>query len=248
METQQALRKRLNSARSVKHITEAIELVAGVKYRKLMSKMEHFRFYSKKLAEMVENLSFSIKEEPHPLFEVRKVQRIGVVIVTSDRGLAGAYNSNVIKAAEKFLEENKHLQVELILYGQKAVDHFKKSKWKIRESVLNYIPQLHENNVKVWSEYLMNAFKTAELDQIWVVFTEFKNILSKKPKVELMLPLQKKTITNQNTSIDYIFEPSPEIIYQNIIPYFIYTKIQAILFESYASELAYRITSMKAAT
>jgi F-type H+-transporting ATPase subunit gamma len=252
MSTQQNLRKRLSSIENVKHITEAIELVAGVKFKKLAQKMEYFRTYTNSFSEMIEHLASATEDKSHPLLQVREAKRIVVMIIGSDKGLCGSYNAHVFRCAEKFLHEHSSQHIELIVAGRRTVEHFKKEKWPIKESLLDYTRSMNEMSIKEWAEKQITSFIREEFDELWVVFTHFKSILSKEQRVERILPLQQNQISHfskeSEQPLNYIFEPGPQTIYTTILPYFFYTKMQSLLFESYAAELANRIISMKAAT
>lgn len=249
MLNQQALRKKLISTHNIKHITEAIELVSGIKFQKLIRSKEHFYFYAKKLTEMVQHLSLAIDGPSHPLFAVRPTKRVAVIVIASDRGLCGSYNANLLKQADLFLEKHLDSQLELILFGQKAVDHFKNSKWKIRKTYPNYVGKLSETTIKEWCHEFTQSFENGDIDELWVVHTHFINVLSRETKVEQLLPFK---IENVHTHVEnrnhYFFEPNPERIYNAIIPLSFFIKVQALFYESQAAELSARLVSMKAAT
>lgn len=258
MLNQQTLRKKLASTHNIKHITEAIELVASVKLQNLLQKIEHFRFYATKLMEIVENLTQVIGGQAHPFFEMREVKSIGVIVISSDKGLCGSYNSNLLKQADHFLDQHSNAQLKLILFGQKSVDHYSKRAYEIQHKHVNYVSKLNETHIKAWSAEFIESFENSELDEVWVVYTHYKNILVRETKVEKILPMQKKEVKEviglkvskeqeKNTQLDYILEPQAEEIYSKIIPYALYTKFQALLLESQAAELSARVVSMKTA-
>lgn len=250
MTTQQTLRNRLHSVDNIMHITQAMEVVSGVRFRKLMSKMEHFRHYANKLSEIIARLKLAADTSHHPLFQSRPRQRIGLIIVAGDKGLCGSYNDRILKGAEKFIKTLESEQVDLYLFGNKAIDYFKKKPWNIKQKFSDLSRNLLESNVKEWSEQFISSFENSDYDELWIAFTHFKTILSNEIRIEKILPLENEREESPVNSvrIDYIFEPNPEKIYYSIIPYFFYAKIQSILYESYASELSSRIISMKAAT
>lgn len=260
MLNQQALRKKLASTHNIKHITEALELVANVKLQKLLQKIKHFRFYATKLMEIVENLTQTADNQSHPLFEVRAVKNIGVLIITSDKGLCGSYNSNLLKLADQFLTEHSQEQLKLILFGQKSIDHYTKKNYNIQNKYEKYTAKLNEANVRNWCAEFTKLFENKELDQVWVVYTHYKSILVREPKVEKILPMEKQEINEavglkasenqkeKSSNSYYVFEPNPDEIYLKIIPYALSTKLQSLLLESQAAELSARVVSMNAAT
>ncbi len=248
MSTHHNLKQRLRSVQNIQHITQAMEIVAGVRFRKLIHKIEDFRLYAQKLAELVERLKLNLDAKQHPLFQKRDTQRVGVIIVASDKGLCGSYNENVLRQAERFLNTLNSDQVELILFGHKAADYFKNKKWKIKTKNLDFTRKLSESAIQAWSTSYIAAFQNQEFDELWIVYTHFKNILSREVHIDKILPLASNQAESDLASIDFIFEPDPAQIYQRLIPYFFYATLQTRIFESYASELSSRMVAMKAAT
>jgi F-type H+-transporting ATPase subunit gamma len=259
MLNQQTLRKKLASTHNIKHITEAIELVASIKLQKLLQKIEHFRLYAAKMAEIVKNLTQAAEGQSHPFFEVRDIKNIGVIIVTSDKGLCGSYNSNLLRQADHFLDQHCNTPLKLTLFGQKSVDHYSKQRYEIQNKYVNYHSKINETHVKTWCEEFIKSFESKMLDEVWIIYTHYKNILVRETKVEKILPMQREESKatkkshateehQKNIKSDYIFEPNVEVIYNRIIPYTLYTKILSLLLESQASELSARVVSMKAAT
>lgn len=248
MSTQKGLRDRLRSVNNMLHITQAMDVVASVHFRKVMHKMEHLRFYSHKLAELVHKLKLSNAAEQHPLFKQRESRRIGLMIVGGDKGLCGSYNGNVIKEAEKFLQSKQKDQVELIIFGDKIVNYFKKSPWTIKRIISDFSHKLTEPNIREWSREFIDSFEGKEYDELWVVFTRFRNVVSKQTVVEKILPLEIKAPSEKETSIAFTFESNPVEIYESIVPLGFAVKVHSILVEAYASELASRMIAMKAAS
>lgn len=250
MSTQQSLRLRIRSAQNIKHITQAMEVVAGVRFRKLMNKMEHFRVYSDKFTELVDQLKSGVGVDEHILFKKRPTQNIGVVVVSGDKGLCGSYNDKLLKEAEKFLKTLPTGQVELILLGNKAVDYFKNKQWKIKRKQPDFTRNLSEGIVRQWSIEYTKSFEKGEYDELWIVYTHYINVLAREVQIEKILPLDVEATSSSKAkpSLDFIFEPNPATIYHYMIPFFFYAKLHSHLYESYASELSSRMIAMKAAT
>lgn len=248
MSTQLILKNRLRSVHNILHITKAMEVVSGVRFRKLMRKIEQFKFYADTLSDIVERLKPSVDRSHTSLFHARKRRHAIVIIVAGDKGLCGPYNENVFKESERFLKTLPTDQLELVLIGNKAIDHFRHRNWKIKAEIHDYARHLESPEVKKWSMEFLNAYENEEIDEAWVVFTHFKSLLSREAKVEKILPLAEDDPHNLPKRVDFISEPEPELIHQSILPHFFYTKLQGILFDSYASELSSRMIAMKAAT
>lgn len=258
MLNQQTLRKKLASTHNIKHITEAIELVASVKLQKILHKIEHFRFYAKKLSEIVGDLTQVVDGQAHPFFEVRETKSVGVIIVASDKGLCGAYNTNLLKQADHFLDQHSSVQLKLTLFGQKSVEHYSKRAYEIQNQYGNYTSKINETQVEEWCAEFANAFENKTIDELWIVYTHYKNILARETEIKKILPMQKEEVTagkdfsgvkaqGQSSRSNYIFEPDADQIYHKIIPTAFYTTVLSLLLESQASELSARVVSMKAA-
>lgn len=255
MLNQQTLQKKLTSTHNIKHITEAIELVANVKLQKLLQKIKHFRFYANKLKAIVGNLTQTADDQNHPFFAERETKNVGVIIVTSDKGLCGSYNSNLLKEAERFLKQYSQEDVSLILFGKKSVNHFSKKNYKIIEKYENYKSKINAPTVNEWCSEFVKLFVEKKIDEMWIVYTHYKSILVREVRVEKILPMQKIAVSSVEklndsveTSSNYIFDPTPNEIYLKIIPYALATTFQSLVLESYAAELSARVVSMKAAT
>ena len=250
MSTQQSLKTRIRTATNILHIAEAMEIVASVQFRKLVHKMEHLTSYHSKLNQLNANLNSSIEMVLNPLFKERPVVKLAVIIMAGDKGLCGSYNDRAFKAAEKFLKDNdSRYEIELYLIGRKALDYFKNKKWNIKKSFVNFSRTLNEVSLYEWAKELLHSYLMKEFDSLWVISTYFKNMLSREPRSEKLLPM---TLLSPEEMAqpqgDFIFEPKPEEIYEKIIPYYFYVKLQTLLFNSHASELSSRIVAMKSSS
>lgn len=251
MTTKQIIRQRLNSAKNIMNITKAMEVVATVQFRKLQHRISTFRFFKDRLAEMVKRLQLSPPEQIiHPLFNVRPVKKTALIIVTGDKGLCGSYNSSVITTAEKFLNERDPESVSLFLLGKKGVDFFSTKKWPIQQSEDHLARVFSEETVKVWSENYLKSFILGDFDEMWIVYTHFYSIIKRETRIAKILPMvtENEIPTKaeiEKPMIDFIFEPSSTQIYNQIIPFFFEVQLEALLLESYASELSSRMVAMK---
>jgi F-type H+-transporting ATPase subunit gamma len=247
MVTLREIRRRLRSVENIKQITKTMEMVAAARLRKAQAKAEQARPYAEGIKGILENLSDS--SLTHPLFEQREVKKTGLVVVSGDRGLCGAYNSHIFSAADKFLKERPKDSVELILLGSKAVDYYQNKKWPIRYSFTHWGGKITLSQIKSLAEQLEVWFLEEELDEIWLIYTHYISLLSRTVIVEKFLNISEpKHEKKSDLLLDYIFEPTPEEIYAEILPHYCLTKIQNALAEAYASELAARFIAMGAAT
>lgn len=245
MTTLRDIKKRLHSAENIQHITKAMEMVAAVRLRKALNKLDLFRPYAEKMQELLQQLATT--SDPHPFYEARPVKRKGVLIVTADKGLCGAYNNNVLNAADKLLRKEGYGNGVLFLAGNKSIDYYKNKPHEIKFTLRDLAHHLHSTEVERLSVFLTQGFMAEEWDEVTVIYTHFKNILSREVRIEPLLPIPKGEINSKN-STDYIFEPNPQEIYSALMPKYFFTRIMKILSEAHVSELGARVTAMKAAT
>lgn len=247
MSNQQSLRHRLRSVNNILHITQAMEVVSSVQFRKLLQRMQHFRTYADKMSGIIARLTAAAEVHQHPLFQKRTRSRVGVVVIAGDKGLCGSYNEHVLSEADRLLKTFPREQVDVIVFGKKAHDYFSRHGWRMHKSTVDYARKLNESCIREWSDGYIADFESGQYDELWMVYTHFGSVLSRSVHVEKLLPLEKEPAEPGAEASDFIFEPDPEQIYQQIIPYFFYTELQARLLESYASELSSRMIAMKAA-
>jgi F-type H+-transporting ATPase subunit gamma len=224
-----------------------MEMVAAAKLRKAQSQLEASRPYAEKMKELLKNLSGVAGQFHHPLFEKREVKAIALVILASDRGFCGSFNSNIIRRAEAFLEEYQDKKVILVCVGKKGFQYFRKKSWEIREQYLNLGGNLVRSRTKEITNHLVNLFLYQEVDEIYLLYTKFFSAMTHRVVLEKFLNIEGE---EKETKIytDYIFEPAPEKIFESLLPTYCFTRIQMALAESFASEHGARMISMGAAT
>ena len=248
MATLRDIRKRIRSVENIKQITRAMEMVAAARLRKAQAKAEQAQPYAAKMRQILENLATASSEFTHPLYQQREVKKTGLVVIAADRGLCGSYNTNLFQAADRFLREKGSDKVELIVVGRKGVEYYRRRKWTIKKRVPEWGGKITFQQTKNLTNQLVDWFLTGELDEVWLVYTHFISIPSRKIVLEKFLKFEKPKSEEKQVFTDYIFEPNPAEIYSEILPRYCVTKIQTVLAEAFASELAARMISMGAAT
>jgi F-type H+-transporting ATPase subunit gamma len=248
MVTLREIRQKLHSVENIQKITQAMELVAASRLRRSQTKTENARPYLQELKAILNQLLLASTDLDHPLIQDRGKNKIGVVVVAGDKGLCGGYNHSVFSTAEKFLKNHHTNQVELILVGQKTINHFTNKKWNVRQTLEDWGGKITFEGVKSLTYDLINAFLNKELDEIWIVYTNFQNLTTRKVVVEKFLNIDIPQPTEKNDVLDYIFEPTEQEIFAEILPRYCISKLQLVLNEAFTSELAARILAMRAAT
>jgi F-type H+-transporting ATPase subunit gamma len=249
MATLRDLRRRIKSVQGTQQITKAMQMVAAARLRRAQDKVESSRPYASKMQSMLDNLTRASASLDHPLFEKRQTKRIGIVVVTSDRGLCGSYNHNVIAEAERLIKSCQPEQVSLIPVGKKGHSYYSKRACRIVLRYLGLGGLLDWGQVRSITNDLVNLFLSREVDEIHLVYTKFLSAVSHKATTEKFLNIesQEKTEIKQG-QVDYIFEPGPEKIFSTLLPSYCLTRVQTALAEAFASEHAARMISMSAAT
>jgi len=244
------VKKRIRSVISTKRITKAMEMVAAAKLRRAQQRVEQARPYGEKLDLMLSNLAAASSEEiSHPFFEERDIKRKTLVLITSDRGLCGSYNSNVIRRSEQWLAENKEFELEIVTVGKKCNDYFKKRKWPILEFFGDWNGTLDYEKARSIVKLLTDRFLNGDTDEIAIVYTQFLSMVKYNVKSDRYLPIARPAIDeNVSYQVDYIFEPDPESIYNSLLPNYAISKMITAIAEAIASEHGSRMMAMSSAT
>lgn len=250
MATLREIRRQLHSVKNIEKITQAMEMVAASRLRRAQIKAEMSRPYFFKLKELLYRLISMASDLIHPLIQQREEKKIGLVVIAADRGLCGAYNQNIFSATERFLQNYNLEQVELILFGRKAIDYFSRKQWKIQKKILGWGGKITYQQVEELTQDLINQYLNLKTDAIWLIYTHYINLASRKVLINklLSIDINEETIGEKSSLFNYIFEPDALKIFTEILPRYCFAKVQSALNEAYASELAARIFSMRAAT
>jgi len=240
------IRDRIKSVKSIQKVTKAMKMVAAAKMRKAQERMELSRPYSDSLTEVIVHLLPDVDRNMLPLLNIRKIKRKAYVIVTADRGLAGAFNTNIIKKAQKEIDSFGKENVDLFCIGKKARDHFKRRDYTLIDSHIDFWSEMEFDSAMVIGRNIIDHFITGKVDEVHVVYNYFVNVARQKVKSEVLLPLD----FEENSSIpkDKLYEPSKEALVESLIPRYLNVQMWKYLLESYASEQAARMLSMESAT
>ncbi len=250
MPTLRQVKKRIRSVISTRQITKAMEMVAAARLRKAQMKIMQVRPYSEKLDQILVHLSAAASGElMHPFFEKREINRRTLVLVTSDRGLCGSFNANLIRRANLWLGDKDPENTELVLIGKKGHDYYRKRDWPIFELFKDWSGLLDYDKARQIVDLLTNRFLEGETDEIRLIYTQFISTAKYKIVEKPYLPVEKPDVSEEDIGhMEYIFEPSPEHIFTNLMPRYALTKMITTLADSFASEHSARMLAMGAAT
>jgi len=248
------IRTRITSVNSTMQITSAMKMVSAAKLKRAQNAVVQMRPYAEKLQEILANVSSSIDTADNEFIKPREEKKILIVALSSNRGLCGGFNNNVIKQVKKIAEESNSSTVEILPVGKKATDAFKKSELLAKkDSLPNNLELLWDNlsfdKVSPFAENLMDQFVEGSYDKIIIVYNSFKNAGVQILKSEQFLPVvNNESDEAESNSVDYIFEPSQEDIITSLIPNSLKTTLYKAMLDSYASEHGARMTAMHKAT
>lgn len=248
MATLKEIRIRLNAVKNIQKITKAMKMVAAAKVRKAQDRILSTRPYASKLSDLMRDLVSLNDISSHPLIQDREVKKRLVVLITSDRGLCGAFNSNIIKHTISHLER-LGTDTGLITIGKKGNDYFAKRKYNV---IRNYPNVFHDLNIQSSNEIvndLKKMYVSGEYDFIEIIYNEFKSIVKQNIVTETFLPFKKNTVSKgKKAGGDFIFEPDAKEILLELIPKELNIQFWKALLESNASEQGARMTAMETAS
>jgi len=251
MATLRDIQRRIRSVQSTQKITRAMKLVAAAKLRRAQERILAARPYAAKMGELLGNLVSAAGSDgaPHPLLEQREGPRRQVVIITADKGLAGAFNSNVIRRALEFVRQSNVTEVTLVVVGRKARDFYRRRQWTIKRDLIGFWDRLAYSHASELADYFMQQYLDSEVDEVYLVYNEFRSVASQRPVREQLLPIPRKAEGEGDaTAVDYIYEPDPRAILDELLPRHVRTQVFRALMESMAGEYGARMTAMEAAT
>jgi F-type H+-transporting ATPase subunit gamma len=248
------VRNRIKSVQSTQQITKAMKMVSAAKLRRAQDAITQMRPYAKKLQEMMSNIvSNSDGEVSMDLAAERPVEKVLIIVVTSDRGLCGGYNSNLIKLAKQVAREKYSTQldkgnVQFLPIGKKGYEHFTKNGFKVINNYWDLFTNLSFEKVQTAAKYAMDAFAAKEIDAVEVIYSEFKNAASQAYIAEPFLPVQKVAQTENKKKSDFIYEPNQQILIEELMPKILNTQLYKAVLDANASEHGARMTAMDKAS
>ena len=243
------IRDRIKSVKSIEQVTNAMKMVAAAKMRRAQENMEKARPYSSRLAEMLESLIPEIDRSLMPELNVRPVERTMFMVITADRGMAGAFNHNVLREAHQAIDAVGKENADIYCIGKKACGYFKNRNYPIALEVKEFWNALSYEHAMKFGAEIVSRYVKDQVDQVQVIYNRFVNVAHQEIRSETFLPMsydpEKKDASYRP---ERLFEPSKEAVVKSIIPRYLNTQIWQFLLESYASEQAARMVAMENAT
>ena len=248
MATLKAIRRRVASVRNIQQITKAMKMVSAARLRRAQEAAFAARPYAEKLEAVLQNLASQTATLSHPLLETREEKNVDLILVTSDRGLCGGFNSNLIRMAEAFMRERPGQKVTVSFVGRRGFDHFRRRSVAMGEQHINLFGKLtpalaHEIGLR-----MSQRFANGETDGVYVLYARFRSAVSQIPTTDKVLPVSAKENEPAQASLEYLYEPEPQELLASLLTRYVDMLIYRAMLESVASEHGARMTAMENAT
>jgi F-type H+-transporting ATPase subunit gamma len=242
------IRRRIRSVKSTQQITRAMKMVAAARLRRAQDSIFKARPYANQMLTLLASLAARTEQRAHPLLAERPIEKVLLVLITADRGLCGAFNANLIRAAQDYLDEQGGKEVSILAVGRKGRDAFRKRPLEIVSEHINLFGRLEFSHAQQVAKEIIDLYTQQKVDAVDFLYNEFKSILAQRVRVERYLPVKPVQAAAGEALIDYIYEqPAPEIL-NALLPRYVEIEVYRALLESQAAELAARMTAMDAAT
>ncbi len=242
--------RRIQSVKGTQQITKAMKMVAAAKLRRAQEAITEARPWAETLAHVLGNVA-TRTEFSHPLLEEHEGDKTWVVIISSDKGLCGSFNTNLVRTLEKKLLGGQWPEnAELAVVGRKASDFFRSRKWNLVVDERNVMTKPSADDGPRLGRQFVEAFTSGTVDEVWLVYNSFVNMIRQDVKIERLLPIEPPTveIEESDSQVDYLYEPDARSLLAELLPRHVETQVQKALYDSAAAEQAARMTSMDTAT
>ncbi|OGP69872.1 MAG: ATP synthase F1 subunit gamma [Deltaproteobacteria bacterium RBG_13_58_19] len=247
MATLRDIRRKIGAVKKTQQITKAMNMVAAAKLRGAQQRMENFRPYARAFAMLLGNMAGRVEPEIHPFFQKAPfIEKVGLVLMTADRGLCGSFNVNLINAASRFIREKEAegIQVALTVVGRKGRDYFRRRKVDMPHSYVDVWNRFDFTNAVTVAREAMSAFLTGEVQEVYLIYANFVNLAIQRPNLVQLLPIQTEEALEEAPTTEYLFEPPVEQFLEYLLPKYINVRIYHGFLENAASEHAARMTAM----
>jgi F-type H+-transporting ATPase subunit gamma len=247
MATLRDIRNKISAVKKTQQITKAMNMVSAAKLRGAQQRMEGFRPYAQAFNLMLGNMAGRVEPESHPFFQkTEPVTRVGLVLMTADRGLCGSFNVNLINTAVRFMREKEAagIDVSLICVGRKGRDFFRRRKTEIAAQFVDVWNKFDFSNAVTVAREIMNTFLSGEVQEVHLIYASFVNMAVQRPKLVQLLPIQPEEAAEAAPTMEYLFEPPMEQFLEFLLPKYINVQVYHGFLENSASEYAARMTAM----
>jgi F-type H+-transporting ATPase subunit gamma len=242
------IRRRIRSVKNTQQITKAMKVVSAAKLRRAQERMLAARPYASEIRKVLASLSTRVEMEAHPLLQEREEKKVLLLVITADKGLCGAFNTNILKASQAAIRDRGWSDLELLTIGKKGADFFKRRPVTIRHQAINVFQALSPEHAREIATMISDDFISGRFDAVYGVYNEFKSVMQQNLRVERILPLERAVPGENEVTVEYKFEPAPEKILSELLPRHVEFQIYRMLLESLAAEHGARMSAMEAAS
>jgi F-type H+-transporting ATPase subunit gamma len=246
-------RRRIRSVRNTQQITRAMKFVAAARLRRAQESALAARPYATELARMLRSIMARLAEAQHPLLVKRPEERILAIVLSGERGLAGAFNANILRKANEFLREHKSKKLSVVPVGKKGRDALKRAGFTFAAEYINVLAKVEFSTAREIADLVRDLYTKDEIDAVYLIFSEFKTVMTANLKIEKLLPVEPETESEgakgeERSQVDYIYEQAPEKLLGALLPKYVEAQILRAMLESSAAEYAARMAAMESAT
>lgn len=242
------IRRRIRSVKNTQQITRAMKMVSAAKLRRAQEAMFAARPFARKMVEVLNSLASRADPHAHPLLEQRDGRRVLLVVVTADKGLCGGFNTNIIRTAQRFLEERHDADLSLELVGRKGRDFFKRRGYRVRAQHVGLFQVLRYTTAQKLAGDLIRGYTEGEFDQVNLIYNEFKSVIQQRVVVERLLPIERPSPDASQADLDYLYEPEPKALFASLLPRHVEIQVWRAFLESAAAEHGARMAAMDSAS
>lgn len=246
----QALRSRIRSVKNTQQITKAMKMVAAAKLRRAQENILEARPYAEAMSDVLQTIATRVGPSAHPLLQERTENKVLLVVVTSDKGLCGSFNANILRQAMSFLKDNKDKDLTVETVGRKGSDFFKRRPYEVRNAYTDIFSKLEYAKADDLGDGFIKAFLEEGFDAVYLVYNQFKSVIQQTLTFQKLLPVPRADtgMDGPQLVVDYLYEPSPAELLQELLPKYVKGQIWRALLESNAAEMGARMTAMDSAT
>jgi F-type H+-transporting ATPase subunit gamma len=242
------IRRRIRSVKSTQKVTKAMKMVSAAKLRRAQEAIFSARPFARKMMEVLNRMASRADPGAHPLLEDRGQGKVLAVVITGDKGLCGAFNANIIRTVSRFLAERPDVDVSFSFVGRKGRDFFRRRNVKVRAEHVGVYQALRFETAQEIASDLIDAFTSGEVDRVFLIHNEFKSVIQQPLVIDRLLPIERHEIRPDDLEQDYLYEPAPAGIFEDMLPKHVQVQVWRALLESVAAEHGARMTAMDAAT
>jgi F-type H+-transporting ATPase subunit gamma len=242
------IKRRIKSVKNTQQITRAMKLVSAAKMKRAQEAILAARPYAMKMMDVMSSLACRVDTTAHPLLSRREEKNIMLVVITSDKGLCGGFNGNIIRRTLRFMEEKKGCNISLTVVGKKGRDYFRVKKYGISKEYVDFFRVFSYQRASLIVKDIIDTYTSEQIDSVYVVYNEFKSVIQQRVVAESLLPIPPLVCKIGEEPVDYLYEPSAEVILDDLLKKYVEIEVYRALLESISSEHGARMTAMDSAT